>query len=302
MESLRTDMRESHDEVVDSIKTDLSGKLDRMESKHMEAMHKSFKAFDDNNCSKFSALEEQLNSMHDKQDDMQAEFIKNRALMQESIKKLEQGFRISSAPEATPATRADNAFDRTPDLTILRVNAQEHIAKDKLSDVLTPRLAEIDIMPASFDITGPAQGKFFNINFKGLPGHASKLAGDANESLFVEGKRREFTILSPTNVPIKLWINEDKNKKRIKEESTAARLHHHIKFIHDDRKVHCDRKNASVYVDWILAARVVAKSASDPVKIWWNQSAITKFKLKTNQIEELLKDNVRPGEETITWV
>ena len=273
-----------------------------MEGKFMDAMHKGFKAFDDKNTGRFQSLEDKLNELQAKHDLLQADVNSNRTKVASNLEQLGKGLVVASNTVPTPQTRSANNFERAVDVTVIKINTASEVGKEDIMDIIVPWLAQCHLSPDQVDLTGQAVSKFFTLQFKGARGLAAERVTDALKGLWVDGKRQDFVVTSPTNKQIKVFIGPDKNAKTIKQETSSARLMHNIKAVHPERHVHVDRNQAKVFIDWIPAVQVVATGPTDPVQLVWNKHpAVAELHIKKDEVETVFFTDARSN-TNVGWV
>ena len=180
--------------------------------------------------------------------------------------------------EEVKVTRADleeDLWERTPNLTIIRVSAPAHIAKEAVEETITEWLDENGGGKEAWELTGASLARNFTIRFRGQRGLAARRCRKALDSLRREdGAWQAFQVETPTNSKIQIYLGEDKNSKQVAEEKALKRLMAAFKATNPAKTVFAVRKDETISMDWVPIAKV-SSSNKETHTISWNATAVT---------------------------
>ena len=235
---------------------------------------------------KFNAMEADIRAVQEANTKQEA----TNSDMWKSIELLKTGLAIAEQPTATPAVVMENNFDRSIDLTLLRLSTADivsHSAMATAVDIWMEAAGYSNDKPEKqYELTGAALDKRFTLKFLGKAGLASQRAKQANQSLRqADGSWVEHFVTRPcvTDPPSKIYISIDKSAKTIRQESLAKKLCQACKESYPGRKFDYLRRDAAISIDWKPCARVVASSSSQ-TQIEWIASTVEAYQLDRAKI------------------
>jgi hypothetical protein len=211
---------------------------------------------------RFSSIENGVAAAHGRLNEQQA-----------AIRELQNAVRTNADKQATLDTQTvaevrttleEDAFTREPVPSVLKVNTSEKVDKKAVIETLDGLLAEARIDSAMVEISGPDVGKFFTVAFKGDLCTASRRAEKIFDMVCNAGKWRELHA-----GPARLYVDKDKSKQQSKTEAVGRLGKRYLsRLFPGDRRVHFDRKNGTLSVDWAPLCRVVVANTGVISYLW----------------------------------
>jgi len=221
---------------------------------------------------RFSAIDHSCSDLRKRQDAMD----EGNKTMWATINKLQADMAVAetAVPVRDPVLLADTNFERVIDITILTVTTQAALAKDKVSEALTPWLDELQIASGGWKLTGPALGKRFSIQFAGNAGLAENRQNKAFELLRNSDRQwREFYATAPDGARTKIFIGRDKNQKMVKTEVGTKKLADIVKKLHPTLDTFAKRADGIISVNWQPLIKLDVKAGKLPATLNWNIKA-----------------------------
>jgi hypothetical protein len=210
--------------------------------------------------------------------------------MKRDLEQLQAALAVAEnvANSASQVIRED-AWDRDPDLTILRANTSENVSHASALAAIETWLLEADIKQDMFELSGDPNGiaRNFTIRFAGTPVLAARRARKALAARRTpEGAwKPNPNVRSPLGRQLELYISPDKSPKQLKTEQGSRKLIRAFKATHPQKHTHVDKRTGVVSVDWVPCAKVVANSSSDdPYTIQWNVAALEQSQVDKSRV------------------
>lgn len=106
-------------------------------------------------------------------------------------------------------------------------------------------------------------GRNFVVRFRGDAALAARRVNKVMDTMRAASSWKEFEVSGLDSSKIQTYFNRDKNQKQVKEETIRKRVHSDVVAPlrdgpHSEASVHLKRREATVYMGWEAAARVVA--------------------------------------------
>ena len=209
----------------------------------------------------------------------------------------------SATPSYVPG--ADD-WNREEDLTILRARCPKDFTLDALKLAIAPLIARAKVQESDFEIRGPQLGKAFVIAFKGVPELAARTVGRvAAAQRGEDGTWQKFTVELPSpagQAPARepLFIDVDKNRRRILVEKSTKLLRDMCAEFSDDRFYH-RRQDGVVFANGVPLAEV-SSSGPAQVHIRWNPTNPVSADLRQRGLAQRLRDKVADPISRVQWV
>ena len=143
---------------------------------HQQRISNEFKT----TCDLLGGRISNLEGFADRQAQTNSEVSKEIRDLQHRTNDLEIQLRFANQNAISREDLRSDAFDRPPNLEIIRVKATRYVTKRSVHDALAPWLAEVDIKDNQWVLEGrEPQGKFFVIRFQLNPLSAARMVQDA---------------------------------------------------------------------------------------------------------------------------
>jgi len=270
--------RSELDAVLASLRGDIQCHVDQstrnMQDSITNAFSSAVRQLDERNERRFLTLEADLSSTTTSLDKVE----KEQASMWKTIRMLQQDLQTAeaSAPLRDPGDSATERFDRKIDVTILKVNTKEMVAKDAMATVMSTLLEEADIRNDQYSIQGMELAKKFTIRFTGTAQTAERRANKVFGLLRREdGSWRKFTCPTPAQRECDLFIGTDKSPKQVKTEMEGKRLWQSFKDKYAHLNPHFLRKEGIIQIGWVPVAKLEIQPGEEPTQILWNNKAVS---------------------------
>ena len=136
---------------------------------------------------------------------------------------LDSNFALGRSVTDTLATIRTEVWARSPDLTVFKVNTERDTAREVVFGGLEQWLLSANVAIPNAVLEGPPEGRRFLLRFNhGDEGHRVRFATQAAGALRSStGKWLEFSC--PTG---RIYVDRDKNDKRLREEMVGLSLIH----------------------------------------------------------------------------
>ena len=152
------------------------------------------------------------------------------------LQKTDKEIATFSAADPVKAVR-DDAWDRAPDFTVLKLNANSMVAKSQVQSVIADWLSEAGCDGDKAKLEGPALGKAFSLQFGGDTVLAARRAKKAHASLRgSDGSWKEHKVRAPSGEEVDLYVGIDKSPKQQQTESCGKRLLKHLQAKHPEEE------------------------------------------------------------------
>jgi len=236
-----------------------------------------------------------------------AQVAKHVLELQERTNNLENQLKIANKSAIAREDLQNDAFERPPNLEIIRVNAHRYVAKREVLDALTPWLAEVGIAPEQFILEGKApQGKYFVVKFLLNPLSAARFVEAALANLKdKDGNWRAINVKLVNQQSEKLHIGSDESPKVRTMRRMAACIKKSIADLYpkipiDD--VHFKFHKSSVYAGRVGICCVEPTSGDVERKFFlWNYPGLAELEInKDALLDKTMRYLLRP-EENIHW-
>ena len=159
---------------------------------------------------------------------------------------------------------------------------------------------DMDIAHDQLSLDGPLVSKNFAIRFKGAPGLAARRARKFYQLLRTEGGWRELTAKTPDDLPVKVYIDEDKNRRQRKIEAGARKLQRILRTSFPDLAISHRKRDATVTINLVPVARVRAPSPND-YTIEWNLQLVQDKNINRESMEAQFKEDTADAQDSIVW-
>ena len=204
------------------------------------------------------------------------------------FKKMEQGVRVLEEPETTKKVRDYDLYDRTPDLSILRIGTDrgQEVTRAEVEKAIQPWMADSRV--ENYTVEGRDVGKFFTLKVNGNETLAARRVREAHALLRTkDGVWQEFYAPSATNsrLEVKLYLNFDQSKKTAREAGATRGLIRSLRAMAPDKKFRII-ENSTVLVEGKPLARIAAPDPEADVKIQYIESAFTTFNIDKEDLKE----------------
>ena len=182
----------------------------------------------------------------------------------------------------------EEAFDRAPDPTILRINAGEMIAHGAVLEAVRRLAREATLKYEQWELAGPPDGisRNFTLRLSGADGLASRRARkilDLRRN--PDGSWRDNpTVMSPLGRNIELYISPDKSPKQLRTEQGGRKLLKAFKAVHPNKSFHLDKRAGVVSVDWSPVAKVEPKIEVNQSTVHWIPGTIERANIDKEQV------------------
>ena len=234
----------------------------------------------------------------------------SQASMKNDIKRLTEALALAeSATTSAEVTRAfaDEAFDRLPDLSVIRLNTSELVSHSSILESIKPLMSEAGLSENQWDLLGAPSGisRNFTVRFTGTEAIAARRAKKCLQlRRLPDGSwRPNPKVTSPMNREIDVYIAPDKSPKQLRTELGGRRLLKAFRSVHPNGACHLDKRSGQVSVQWKPCARVVPQpsSASDAsYVIQWNAAAVSELQINKPQIQSAF-DSDMGGQSSVQW-
>lgn len=209
--------------------------------------------------------------------------------MDENVQRLQAALAVaeSTTAEASRAV-ADEAFDRAPDLTLVRVNASESVSHTVVKDAIKVLMTEADMKNEAWELLGNPAGIARNFTIKlcgaeGLAVRRAKKFMDLRRDA-AGAWRSNPTVRTPLGRDVELFLSPDKSPKQLRTEQAGRKLLRAFRAVHPNRSVHLDKRAGTVSVDWVLCAKVVPNPEPGSTTVQWNVAALEQTGVSKCQI------------------
>ena len=202
-----------------------------------------------------------------------------------------------SAHTPTRSDIADEEWDRKPDLTLVRFNTAELVAKEAILDTVREWIGDMGV--GEEWERGPERGlsERYTLVFTGLPRIAGRRAQQSLQLLRQPGGEwRKLYVKSPAGRNIELLASGDKSRKQIKTETTAKRLARVLLEAHPNLDYHVLRREGVVTVGWRRLARIVVRPGDEPTSLEWNQQVLAETSVNKDRINEIFAERAGGGD------
>ena len=246
-----------------------------------------------------------LEEFSHEQTGLNAKFEKQIAELLARTAMLEEQLRIANKNMVSKLDVESNVFDRPPNLSILKVNANRYISKRAVEDALVPWLSEIKIPQDQWELEGKSpQGKYFTVKFLLNPLSAARAAQDAIGNLRdSDGNWRTIEAKLFNNDKEKLHIGPDDNEKSRTKRRMAACVKKAIGELYPELpNVHFKPYKEAIYSDktGICFLNPSSKEVSKE-SFLWNNEALPELQIcKPRLLEKILQLLERPASQ-IPW-
>lgn len=293
----RTELDELFDTLKADIKSDTAAALTGLESNISQKFENLVRNYDSGAQKRFSAIDHEIKHVNDRADKLE----ETQKSMQGTIDRLE---RALASAETRPSSSiiSSEAFDRDPDLTLLRVNTDELCTKLAIIDAIKPWLGEAGFQDNQWSLRGPDEtvSKNWTIQFAGAPGLAGNRAKKAFQLLQDEnGNWREIHVTTPADRTVRVYVNPDKSPKQKLTESSAKRLLKAVREVHGGN-CHLLRREGIVTINWQHVVRVDPQPDRS-VKLRWNPPMVAHHNLNKDRVTAVFNNSSRTAVAT-EWI
>ena len=192
---------------------------------------------------------------------------------------------------------AEMAWDRDPDLTIVRVRAREPVARTAVAPVIARLVAQAELPSDGYELTGDAISKQFVVRFAGTVGAATRRAQRLLGALRGKnGQWQEVFSEGLGNDRVQLYLAADENRKAERTRILCKRARDAVAKLFPDERFFVDRARGTVSSRWVPLFRI-SPAADGPTLVEWCDAGLVKLKLDRSQLEPAVLEAVKPPEE-----
>ena len=306
LEQLRSEFKSDLQQHTDSIKTELQQHADvaaaatHVASQALEGTLTTrlgglIKTYDATIQRQFTHLEIGIAALQAKDHELAS----GQQELRDAVHKLQAGLHVAELAQPTRTQALQDAFDREPDLTILRLSVNELVARTAVETVAVELLEYAALKSADAIVKGPTVGKTFTLAFTGAPGLAAKRTNQTFTAYRNDGDWRNIEIEMSTKRKARLYAGFDKSRKQAQIEVATKKLLVAVQSTHPSKAVHANGTDGLITVDWVPAIKVQVHLDA-PTTLLWNGDAQTTLGLdKSNIVEEFNKSS--PSASTTHW-
>ena len=244
-------------------------------------------------------IEKELSSVKDSQQKVEEE----QAGVRAELGRLQEVLAIAErrAPDDPPQKIDYDSFTRKVDQAVLKVNSLHPVGLDALKSATRPIWVNAGVEDQRVQIEGPPLGKAFTIRFIGDRDTAERRCRKAFQGLrSKDGTWSKYSVKTPTDEEVPLFVSTDKNPKQQAEEAVAKKLSKIIKAEFPAYDVNMVRRDVAVYVQWVPSVRVVVEPGSN--KLLWNQAGLDTLEINRATITEKFNSTSGPASiSSVEW-
>ena len=193
------------------------------------------------------------------------------------LAKMQDALALTEATAAqTVRVFQEEDFDRQPDLTLVRPNASELVARPAVLDSIKPWLSDAGFQEDHWGMIGGSSGISRNcpVRSAGPDGLASRRA---RKCLQVRRQpdgtwRPNPMVVSPMGRRVEIYISPDKSPKQLRTEQ-GGRLKA-FKAVHPNKNTHLDKRSGMVPVGWSPCAKTIPNPEPNSCVVQWNVAVL----------------------------
>ena len=300
--------RSDLDNLLNTFKTSLRADvIESLENSCARKMEDLIRGYDGSVQKRLSEHDAQLRDLDTRTQTIET----SQASMKNDIKRLTEALALAeSATTSAEVTRAfaDEAFDRLPDLSVIRLNTSELVSHSSILESIKPLMSEAGLSENQWDLLGAPSGisRNFTVRFTGTEAIAARRAQKCLQiRRLPDGSwRPNPKVTSPLNREIDVYIAPDKSPKQLRTELGGRRLLKAFRAVHPNgAQCHLDKRTGQVSVQWKPCARVVpqpSSASSASYVIQWNAAAVAELQINKPQIQSAF-DSDMGSQSSVQW-
>ena len=236
---------------------------------------------------RFADHDASLKDITDRCDKIDSDQVK----MRDDIKRMQDALALAEAAPAQVRTALESEeFDRPPDLTLVRLNTSELVARAAVLESISPWMSEAGLSDDHWDLLGDQNGlaRNFVVRFSGPDALAARRA---RKCLAIRRMpdgtwRPNPRVNTPMNRSVEIYVSPDKSPRQLRTEQGGRKLLKAFRAVHPTKSVHLDKREGVVNVEWKACAKVLAHPEVGVFTIQWNAAVVAELAIQKVQIKE----------------